>query len=111
MADEPTFLDLPYHQRKLIVLNYGSPGLLPTIVGVGIGTALTRLALGVTSPWGWALSGVYVLYQAKRHGERQSLGILGVDEKVAATLAFPLGHPVKEVVYVGHPGGSNQYFQ
>jgi hypothetical protein len=98
--------ELPYDQRRLIVVRDAEAEAAdpPTSAGRRLGRAFMSggvLGVGVAMAAVEAASMARAILMARRSIE----GLLAItmSEAEAAALRFPVGHPRRKVVYVGHP--------
>ena len=68
-------------------------------------------AAGIAGFTGAALAGVAIqLWKTRKKAEKVDLPYLVVTTSQTANLAFPNGHPLRNVVYVGDPGLPGNYY-
>jgi hypothetical protein len=103
-VDAHGLLAMPYDQRRIIVVT----NKVPAVPGVGqrairLVADHPYLVLGLT---GVALQ---AFIKARNHMQEAGETLLPVSPADAAKLHFPVGHPRKNVVYIGHPVDSPTY--
>lgn len=97
-------LTLPYAQRRMIVLTDRSPA-EPTR---SVWSRAARTALTTFSPLAGIAVEVFIEARAKMREAGEDIRAVPWTETEA--LQFPVGHPRKNVVYIGHPVEPPVYF-
>jgi hypothetical protein len=99
-------LSMPYDQRRIIVVANDAPAVQSetwrTIGRMVMGSLALGLGVG-----GFAVQG---LIKARNQMQEAGEQLLAVSPTDAAQLLFPVGHPRKKVVYIGHPVDPPKYF-
>jgi hypothetical protein len=92
---------LPYNQRRIIVVTDN----LPAGTKASSPVSPKALKLVTTVGFGGLLFGAAVeaLFEARRKMREGGEDLVPVSWAEAETLRFPIGHPRKNVVYIGHP--------
>jgi hypothetical protein len=111
MTEPRTFLELPYHDRRLIVVgnrsnDVGSILVNSAIGSAGVGISLSFPLVGIPiAAFGFARN-----YQQVKEALALRQILIFVDQDITELLSFPPGHPQRNVVYVGHPFVPRVYF-
>jgi hypothetical protein len=97
--------EMPYDQRRLIVVTNHLPA-QPSANSRWMGYMATASSF-LPFPAGLVLSAVII--KARDQMREAGETLLPVSEADAAQLHFPVGHPRKNVVYIGHPVDPRKY--
>lgn len=92
-------LSLPYNKRRIIVVTDA----LPAYTGPSSPVLPKVLKLVASGFFGIAFVAVEALLEARRKMREAGEDLVPVSWADAETLRFPIGHPRKNVVYIGHP--------
>jgi hypothetical protein len=138
MADVAKMLQLPYGQRRLLVVadddviraqdkaleeaysrelggqlaKRSEPDPVRNVAKYAVtATALSRLlGVGIAGPIGAiVVSAATELYSARQKMKERGFDVITISRTASQQLQFPIGHPRDRVLYVGHPAAPTSY--
>lgn len=102
---------LPYHERRIVVVTERLPAMAAPKAAAPAWQWVLRAA-AITSPIsvaGLAAGAVAELMNARQEMKKGGEELLPITSEEAGSLHFPVGHPRRNVVYIGHPVDPSRY--
>lgn len=113
-VEAKSVVDLPYDERRIIVVTDKIPSRVakPRASGVDVALASAAVVAGAVYPkigGRWTVDGMFVIVQAVKDFRKGGEAIYPISFQAARGLRFPPGHARRNVVYVGHPVDAGSY--
>lgn len=96
-------LKLPYDQRRIIVVTDKLPAVAASTKSTWLEVAKASLFVGLGGVVGVAGVAAQLIVEARQKMREAGEELVAVSWSDAEALRFPVGHPRKNVVYIGHP--------
>lgn len=113
--EQPRIVDLPYDERRIIVVTDKVPSGAAEPPSSRTGAPGSSTLPLTPASIAWVLGGIFgaaavkAIIDAIKEFRKAGEAIVPIDWETARTLRFPPGHPRKHVVYVGHPVDAGSY--
>jgi hypothetical protein len=117
LMSNKNFLDLPYSQRQLIIVQPDEMVAAAEKMKQGGGEIDWKKLVSLIKPspffpnyMGAIVELAISAYQALAKAQESGLNVVPVGQTQAAKLSFPPGHPREQTLYVAHPALPNVYY-